>query len=166
MTPEELQSTSTPLLVSRVPLRTLQMCLGELGDYLEFGRLFVEEQHGAQLTAEMALARSHPGTRARLSIAKMTKPFMTLAGRPFTLLCALQNSFASASAGHRSRLMRLCLNKTEQADSGSLGLGNLGAWRPGSGDAKPNRKTSIKGVTGCHKQPKPKQARRVAGHSN
>ena len=72
------------------------MCLGEVGDYAEFARLFVEEQDGAQITAEMAFARSHPGTRARLSIAKMTNPFMTLAGRPFTLLCALRNSFAYA----------------------------------------------------------------------
>ena len=56
----------------RVPLRALRMCLGEVGDYAEFERLFVEEQDGAQLTAEMAFARSHPGTRARLSIAKIS----------------------------------------------------------------------------------------------
>ena len=77
------------------------MCLGELGSHVEFGRLFMPELGAnSRVVAELAYARLCPDsiTVRTLSIAQVVNPFLTLNRRRFTLLAAMQNSFAPSSA--------------------------------------------------------------------
>ncbi|OLP86968.1 Zinc finger AN1 and C2H2 domain-containing stress-associated protein 16 [Symbiodinium microadriaticum] len=87
----------------RVPLRALRMCLGEVGDYAEFARLFVEEQDGAQITAEMAFARHLCAWRPVSASSAGTK-WKANSTSPYKALRELNHDAAEKSANGKKKV--------------------------------------------------------------